>query len=93
MSSLSQRLEAARIAKKLSQRQLAALCELPPDQNGAARHVGARHVGMIESGERDNITTETAAALAQALGCSLDWLLLGKGDAPEGVNLSEHNAA
>ncbi len=40
------------------------------------------HTSLIETGER-SIEAGTAAKLATALGVSLDWLVLGRGDGPE----------
>jgi transcriptional regulator with XRE-family HTH domain len=47
------------------------------------RLAGLSHgmVGLIESGSRD-MGGKSAPALAEVLGVSLDWLLLGRGKAP-----------
>lgn len=85
LSDLKGRLRSARKAGGWSQTQLAHLAVLPPGKDGKPRHVGPSHVALIERGERDNLTTEIASALCGVLGCSMDWLLLGKGAAPRGV--------
>ena len=41
-----------------------------------------RHIGLIEEGQRANPTSLTVMGLCRSLGCSLDWLLLGKGSPP-----------
>lgn len=43
----------------------------------------ASHVGMIERGARPGISATTAVGLAQALGCSVAWLVLGVGNEPD----------
>lgn len=40
------------------------------------------HTLLIESGRRVHPRTDTAAALARALGVSLDWLIDGQGPPP-----------
>lgn len=46
------------------------------------------HVGLIESRAIKTIEAPTAAALATVLGCSLDWLVLGQGEAPSDAALA-----
>lgn len=75
---LKDRLREAREAKGLRPAELAKLATLPPRDGKADRHVGASHIAQIERGEKENITTEIAAALARELDVTLDWLLLGK---------------
>lgn len=70
-SSLASRLRAARKSLKLSARALDERAGLTPG-----------HTWLIEHGERSDITTDTAKALARALGATLDWLLTGEGAAP-----------
>lgn len=48
--------------------------------------LAAGHVQTIESGAVRCVTTETARALAVALGVSLDWLLTGEGEGPAKVD-------
>lgn len=84
-ASLSHRLRMAREARGWSQGELARRTKLPPTWSRPERRVGASHIALIERGERDNLTAETAAALCEALGCTMDWLLLGKGEPPAGV--------
>ncbi|HVJ15450.1 MAG TPA: helix-turn-helix transcriptional regulator [Polyangiaceae bacterium] len=65
-------------------------------QNELARLAGlksSRHIGLIEEGERDNITAQTASGLCEVLGMSLDWFLLGKGDAPTAEEIATAVAA
>lgn len=72
MKTLGQRLEWARKVAKLSQR-------------GLARRAGLgsqRHVGLIESGERDNPELKTLQKVADTLGVSLGWLATGEGERP-----------
>jgi transcriptional regulator with XRE-family HTH domain len=40
------------------------------------------HTSSIELGVRRTVTADTAAALARALGVSLDWLISGEGEGP-----------
>ena len=40
------------------------------------------HTSLIESGRRPNPESETLRAIANTLGISLDWLVLGQGDPP-----------
>lgn len=76
---LGKRLRLARDLGKLSQRELARRAGLGSE----------RHVGLIEEGERPNVTTDTAEKLCRALGLSLDWLLRGEGEAPTEASVSE----
>jgi transcriptional regulator with XRE-family HTH domain len=72
MKTLGQRLEWARKVAKLSQR-------------GLARRAGLgsqRHVGLIESGERDNPELKTLQKVADTLGVSIGWLANGEGERP-----------
>ena len=41
------------------------------------------HTSLMESGKRERLEAATAAKLAQALGVTLDWLVIGEGDGPE----------
>lgn len=45
---------------------------------GLQRHV----LDGIESGRRTMPASSTCCAIAEALGCSLDWLIAGKGEGP-----------
>jgi transcriptional regulator with XRE-family HTH domain len=56
----------------LSAREVARLAQLQPS-----------HVSLIESGAVANVRVDTLTALARVLGCSLDWLVNGIGDAPD----------
>ena len=40
------------------------------------------HVSLLESGVVENVTVDTMARWALALGVTLDWLVLGAGRAP-----------
>jgi|JI10StandDraft_1071094.scaffolds.fasta_scaffold771615_3 hypothetical protein len=72
MSTIGQRLEAARIVRGLTPPELATKAGL-----------SASFVNMIERGERGKrLGGDTAVALAVALGCDVRWLLSGEGDAP-----------
>jgi transcriptional regulator with XRE-family HTH domain len=71
MQTLAQRLRRARKAAGLSARRLDALAGLTPC-----------HTSLIESGLRENPKATTVAALAKALGVSLDWLVSGRGPPP-----------
>jgi transcriptional regulator with XRE-family HTH domain len=69
---LGHRLAHARaLVPDLSARQLSVLAAL----------ASPGHVEGIESGRAPNPTTSTLRALAEALGCSLDWLV--NGDDPQ----------
>lgn len=72
MDTPGKRLNWAREELKLTQEELAHVSGLS----------STRHIGLIEEGQRANITTATAVGLCRSLGCSLDWLLLGKGSPP-----------
>lgn len=66
-----ERLTALRNAAELSQSELARTA-------GIAR----AYVGLIESGKRAELGVSKLVALALTLGVSLDYLVLGKGEAP-----------
>lgn len=68
---LSDRLKIARSAVGLSARKLSRLAGLADG-----------HVAMFERGIVDDGSAKTMGRLAQALGVSLDWLVLGIGDGP-----------
>lgn len=69
--SLSERLRQVRLIGGLGCRELDRLAGL-----------GEGHVSMIETGKRPNIESRIAAALADVLGLSLDWLVRGLGPNP-----------
>ncbi len=48
---------------------------------GNRRSANTVYVGNLESGLSGTPTIKTVLKLAEALKCSLDWLLLGKGPA------------
>lgn len=70
-SSVAERLRFARNLTDISARGLARLARLQPS-----------HVSLIESGAVANVRVDTLSAIARVLGCSLDWLVNGEGDAP-----------
>lgn len=72
VDTLGSRLNAVRTLAELSQAELARLAGLK----------STRHIGLIEEDERANPTLETTKGLCRAVGMSLDWFLLGKGEAP-----------
>lgn len=72
VETLGQRLHAVRNQAELSQAELARLSGLK----------STRHIGLIEEDERSNPTLETTKGLCRVLGMSLDWFMLGKGEAP-----------
>jgi len=45
-------------------------------------HLHPGHTWQIEEGHRENPTRQTALALSELFGVSLDWLLAGRGTAP-----------
>lgn len=63
----------------LSKRQLSLMAGLSPSM-----------VGMIERGQRMSLESETASGLADVLGVTLDWLLLGRGSNPKVRSTTEH---
>lgn len=69
---LGDRVRELRDKAGISQRHLARLAGLKSE----------RHIGLIESGERDTLTTDTLAKVATALGCTIGWLMAGEGRAP-----------
>lgn len=71
MRTLAERLSWAREQSGLSQRGLARAAGLPSE----------RHIGFLESGERDNPELKTLQAIACALGVTVGWL--ADGDQPE----------
>jgi len=71
MRTLAKRLAWAREKSGLSQRKLSELSGLT-----------ARHVALIEAGERDNPELKTLHALADTLGISVGWLANGEGESP-----------
>lgn len=71
---LADRLRAARTAKGLSQTDLAEKSD-----------VSLRNISLIEHRHRLDLKFSTAEKLATALQCSAEWLIYGKGIAPEGV--------
>lgn len=61
-------------------------------QRGLARHArlpSERHIGLIESGERDNLTLETLKKIADALGLTVGWLSNGEGEEPSEKKLKK----
>lgn len=72
LDTVGARLHHVRTLSRLTQADLARLAGLKSN----------RHVGLIEEGERDNVTAQTAKGLCEVLGMSLDWFLLGKGEPP-----------
>jgi transcriptional regulator with XRE-family HTH domain len=80
VDTLGSRLHAVRNQAELTQTELARLAGLK----------STRHIGLIEEDERANPTLETSKGICRVTGMSLDWFLLGKGDAP---TLDEINAA
>lgn len=44
--------------------------------------ISPTHVSLIEAGRVSSPESHTSAALASVLGCSLDWLIAGKGKPP-----------
>ena len=70
-SPVAERIRQTRLLAGISARELARLAGLQPS-----------HASLIESGTVANVRVDTLAALARALGCSLDWLVNGDGDAP-----------
>ena len=68
MRTLAERLKWARDRADLTARGLDKRAKLTPG-----------HTAAIESGRRQDPTTTTAQALADALGVSLDWLVSGRG--------------
>ena len=70
---LGQRILTQRRAKGWTQRQLA-----------EAADVRRATIAELESGKRTTVRSDTAVALASALGVTLDWLLTGKGESDIG---------
>lgn len=71
LNGLPKRLKRARTLADISARELdrlTGMCE--------------GHTSLIESGVKPRVEAGTAAAIADALGLSLDWLLMGTGDEP-----------
>lgn len=66
---MGDRLRSARSALGLSARELSRLAGLSPT-----------HVSGLESGPRVHMEARVMAALAEVLGCSLDWLVRGVGE-------------
>lgn len=79
LRTLPERLVWARETACLSQRGLARRAHLPSE----------RHIGLIESGERDNLTIETIKKIAEALGVTVGWLSNGEGEKPSEKKLRE----
>lgn len=48
-----------------------------------ASKLAGGHVGLIETGKRDEPSANTVSAIALVLGISSDWLVGGHGDAPD----------
>jgi transcriptional regulator with XRE-family HTH domain len=69
---IGKRLAWARDVADMGQAELARLAGLK----------STRHVGLIEEGQRDNVTSSTATGLCRVLGMSLDWFLTGKEPPP-----------
>ena len=69
--SLSEHVRMARALSGISARELDRLANLAEG-----------HTSLIENGSRPNVEARTAAAIAQVLGVSLDWLVSGEGKAP-----------
>lgn len=77
MRTLASRLTWARKHSGLKQRALARLAGLKSE----------RHVGLLESGDRDNPELKTLQAIADVLGVSVGWLASGEAPVPtpEGI--------
>lgn len=82
LGGLGRRLRDARLAGGISARRLDILAGL-----------GLGHVAMIESGQRPNIEARTSQSIANVLGVSLDWLLLGDGPVPSAEKIMASVAA
>ena len=67
-----QRIRRLRESVGMSARELSRLAGLPSHT----------HVAWIESAPKGAMKVRTAVAIAGVLGCSLDWLLIGRGKAP-----------
>lgn len=76
---IANRLSCLRQMADISQRGLSSLAGLHPN-----------HVFQIESGNKETITAFTAEALSVVLGCSLDWLIAGRGKAPSARTVRAH---
>lgn len=68
---LGERILTQRRAKGWTQRQLA-----------EAADVRRATIAELESGKRTTVRSDTAVALARALGVTLDWLLTGQSGSP-----------
>jgi transcriptional regulator with XRE-family HTH domain len=79
MKTLAMRLKWARESAGISRRQLCKLAKL-----------STAHVAFIERGELKNPRVPTVAELAQALGVSLPWLLLGQKPCPDAATIRDH---
>lgn len=77
MRTLAERLAWARCASGLSARGLAR----------AARLQSERHIGFLESGERDNPELKTLQAIAGALGVTVGWLADGDEPFPDPAHI------
>jgi transcriptional regulator with XRE-family HTH domain len=76
---LSERVSWARKVSGLSSvRAFAIACGIQPGQ-----------VLLIESGERPTPSSETCLRIADAIGCTLDWLIAGRGDPPSEETVRE----
>ena len=74
---IAERLKWARRLTGMSQRRLTEAAGLKSD--GPVRHA--------ESGHTDTLDSKSAVSLAAVLGCSVDWLLTGEGEAPTDEHL------
>jgi len=79
MRTLSERLAWAREQTGLSQRGLARAAGLQSE----------RHIGFLESGERDNPELKTLQAIAAALGATVGWLADGNLPAPNARHIKK----
>lgn len=48
------------------------------------------HVSLIEAGRKWRVSAETVALIGLALGVSLDWMILGRGNAPTPLAVAKH---
>jgi len=71
MTGVGARLQASRLLAKLSARELDRL---------AGKAEG--HASLIEARKDSNVMAGTLQAYSEVLGCSLDWLIAGKGEPP-----------
>ncbi len=64
---------------------LRGIAEISASELARLANMQRTHVSLIERSEAAGVQARTLAELSRVLGVTLDWLYLGKGEAPSGA--------